>query len=392
MATMTKGGRAHTGQPGPRGLEPFRLPEAGDVVAGYRIDSIVGEGGMAVVFEAEHVARGERVAIKVLNPMAALDDEMRHRFAREAAGMARLTSPHIVRVLEFGELESGLPFIVLELLRGHDLRDELRTSFVHAAPLSIEFIVDVAVQVACGMAEAHALGTIHRDLKPSNVFLCAFDGIPAGRKVAKVLDFGVSKFSNADGRQTASHVSLGTPFYMSPEQVRAASAVDARTDVWSLGAIVFELLTGQPPFKGSAMGVLAAVVADPVPQPSSLRAIPPAFEAVILRALAKERGERYASMDELARALAPFGPEVPMHALIAAAAARKDGGAASNASGALGGGLGNMGSAQPDGWRPEAPTTPCDTPSVRARRPPTPRIGGLDAGDRSRGGGRFFSR
>jgi hypothetical protein len=175
--------------------------------------------------------------------------------------------------------------------------------------------VDVALQVASAMQEAHGLGIVHRDLKPSNLFMC-----PIGdRLVVKVLDFGISKIEKeGDARLTSSHAYFGTPAYAAPEQIREASAADARSDIWSLGIILFELLTGRTPFEGSAVSVIAKVMTDPVPSPDTLRpGVPADLSRLVLCALRRDPSQRFQTMREMADALAPFGPARSAATLVA---------------------------------------------------------------------------
>jgi eukaryotic-like serine/threonine-protein kinase len=259
---------------------------------------------MGVVFEATHVRLRQRLAIKVLRPDVPDFGEVVARFEREARAAAQLESIHTARVIDVDVLPSGLPYIVLEYLDGRDLDAELGLT----GPMPVEDAVDIVLQVADAMSEAHALGIVHRDLKPSNLFVCRVG--EQGRRVVKVLDFGISKTESEDARLTPSHAYFGTPYYAAPEQLRAAVAADARSDVWSLGAILFELLTGRTPFIGTPTAVIAKVVADPVPWPTELRPeLPRELARVIIHALQRNPQLRFQNMRELAEALEPFGPK-----------------------------------------------------------------------------------
>ncbi|HZU85388.1 MAG TPA: serine/threonine-protein kinase, partial [Polyangiaceae bacterium] len=241
------------------------LPRPGDTIAGkYALVRLIGEGGMGVVYEANHVRLQQRLAIKVLRPDVPDFGGVVTRFEREARAAAQLQSIHAARVIDVDALPNGLPYIVLEFLEGRDLDAELEQT----GPMSVEDAVDVVLQVTDAMSEAHALGIVHRDLKPSNLFVCRVG--EQARRVIKVLDFGISKSESDDTRLTPSHAYFGTPYYAAPEQLRAATTADARSDVWSLGAILFELLTGRTPFVGTPTSVITQVISDPVPWPLTL--------------------------------------------------------------------------------------------------------------------------
>ena len=285
------------------------LPAVGDVIAGkYRVDSILGTGGMGKVFGATHLDLGQKVAIKVLTVQQddSRREEARERFIREGRATAALVSDHVVRVYDVGTLDTGAPFMVMEALRGQDLAHTVQ----RGGPLPIELAADCVRQAAEAIACAHHEGIVHRDLKPSNLFLTKrSDGTP----LVKVLDFGISKSMQAEldptsGNLTATRSVLGTPFYMSPEQVRDAKKVDFRTDIWSLGLILHELLSGSPAFDGSTLpGVCAAIAADP---PAALRLkrpeVPVELEAIVLKCLQKDPMRRYQSASSLVAALAPW--------------------------------------------------------------------------------------
>jgi serine/threonine-protein kinase len=279
------------------------LPEPGDLVGGkYLIVRVIGEGGMAIVFEARHPRLHQRLAIKVLRPDVQEFDEVMARFEREARATSRLRSAHTARVVDVDALPNGLPYIVMEFLDGQDLDAALRAS----GPMPVEVAVDVVLQVAEAMQEAHGLGIVHRDLKPANIFVCKADPRP----VVKVLDYGVSRNEDDLGsRITQPDAYFGTPCYASPEQLRSAGEADPRSDVWSLGIILFELVTGRTPFVGSATSVIARVMTDPIPSPVDLRPdLPAALARVVLRALERDPAKRFQSMRAFAEALEPFGP------------------------------------------------------------------------------------
>jgi serine/threonine-protein kinase len=280
------------------------LPKTGDVLGGkYEIRRVIGEGGMGVVFEARHVRLRKLVAIKMLSPEEQTP-EGSIRFDREARAAAQLHSVNTVRVLDVEATSDGLPYMVLELLYGHDLADEIGMS----KQLPFDIAVDYVRQATNAMVEAHELGIIHRDLKPANLFLCRLKGTP--RRLVKVLDFGISKIVQANEAHVTNNLSrFGTVPYMSPEQLRDTSTADARSDIWSLGVILYESITGHCPFEGEATSVIMSIGSDEVPPPSVHRAdIPADLEALIMRVLDKDRTKRFQSARELHRALTPFAP------------------------------------------------------------------------------------
>jgi eukaryotic-like serine/threonine-protein kinase len=278
------------------------LPVTGALIDGkYRVEQVLGEGGMGIVFQATHVRLGQRVAIKMLHPAMLSKPEIVERFEREARAAAQLRSPNAVRVVDVDVTPEHVPYMVMEFLDGHDLAVELAAR----KRFDVADAVDCVLQACTAMGEAHALGIVHRDLKPSNLFL-AREG---ANTVVKVLDFGISKMAanELDVHLTSTLATMGTPLYMSPEQIRSAKSVDARADVWSLGVILFELLSGRPPFTGTAMAVSAAIVADPPPELRHLQpAIPEALVHVVLKALAKSPEARWPDVQALAGALGPF--------------------------------------------------------------------------------------
>jgi eukaryotic-like serine/threonine-protein kinase len=282
--------------------------QPGEIIAGkYRIERVIGTGGVGMVVAARHLVLGQAVALKFLLPGAAHDKDDVRRFEREAQSAVQLKDEHVCRVYDVGELEDGSPFIVLEHLEGRDLAFMVR----NAGPLPIVEAVGYLLQVCEAVAEAHSLGIIHRDLKPSNFFVThRRDGSP----LVKVLDFGIAKYKieleQQDVRLTQTRALLGSPVYMSPEQVRSARSVDQRSDIWSLGVSLFELLTDTVPFGGETVtGVAAAVSTDPVPPIARYRSdVPAALERVIEKCLAKRPEDRFQNVADLAAALVPFGP------------------------------------------------------------------------------------
>src|SRR5579859_2868324 len=278
------------------------LPNPGDIVAGkYAILRRIGEGGMGVVFEAFHVRLRQRLAIKFLRPDVSLRAEFIARFETEAWIAAQLKTVHTARVIDVDRLADGLPYIVLEYLEGNDLEAELSA----AGFLPPEEAVDVLMQVADAMQEAHDVGVIHRDLKPGNLFVCR----AAGRRVMKILDFGIARADLGSARVTQGRSQVGTPCYASPEQLYDASGADARSDVWSLGIVLYELLVGRPPFQGTPTSVIAKVMVEPVRWPADVRqAVPAGLVQVLMRALQRDPALRFQTMRELRDALAPFAP------------------------------------------------------------------------------------
>ncbi|MBX3228747.1 MAG: serine/threonine protein kinase [Labilithrix sp.] len=276
----------------------------GQVLAGkYRIDRKLGAGGMCIVYEAEHIHLKQAIAIKVLKPDFAKDPTAVARFAQEAQSAAGLRSPNVARVYDVDLLPDGQPYITMELLVGNDLGTELQRRY----SLPMELAVDYVRQAAIGIAEAHAMGIVHRDLKPENLFLSEL-GEMTERRLVKILDFGIAKNVQETSRKlTAPDAVFGTVDYMSPEQIRSASTVDHRTDIWSLGVILFELLTGRTPYVGDARSVIAQIVSDPIVPPSRyVPTLPAGLVAVVMKALAKDPAQRYQNAQDLRAALTPF--------------------------------------------------------------------------------------
>jgi eukaryotic-like serine/threonine-protein kinase len=276
-----------------------QLPVPGDTIASkYELVRVLGSGAMGVVYEAIHMRLRQRLAIKVLRPDIPNFHDVLTRFEREAHASAQLRSIHAARVIDVDSLPSGLPYIVMEYLEGRDLDAELGVT----GRMPIELAVDIAMQVTDAMTEAHGLGIVHRDLKPANLFVCRV----GDRSVIKVLDFGISKVESDDPRITSNDEFFGTPSYASPEQLLSGRAGDARSDVWSLGVILFELLTGRTPFLGSSVQVIARILTDPVPWPIEFRAdLPKELARVVLKALQRAPEERYQSMLEVWTVLSP---------------------------------------------------------------------------------------
>jgi serine/threonine protein kinase len=278
----------------------------GDFIGGkYRVERVLGRGGMGVVVAATHAHLGQRVAIKFLLKEAMAGGGVAERFLREGRTMVQLTSEHVARVTDVGTHDNGAPYLVMEYLEGRDLGDVVLTR----GPLPAPEMVDYLLQACEAVAEAHALRVVHRDLKPGNLFLTRR---PDGSPLVKVLDFGISKAHEPSGNKlTQTATVMGSPAYMSPEQVRSTTNVDQRTDVWSLGVIAYELLTGKLPFEAPTMsGMFAAIVASPmVPVAQRRPDLHPDLARAVEKALVKEVEGRFQSVAELANALAPFGTD-----------------------------------------------------------------------------------
>jgi serine/threonine-protein kinase len=275
------------------------MPEAGEILGGkYRIERILGEGGMGQVLAARHLHLDQPVAVKLLSREHLGRPMIVERFEREARAAVRLRSEHVARVLDAGRFDDGQPYLVMEYLDGRDLAAEL----AEAGRLPVAAAIDCVLQVCDAVTEAHLVGIIHRDLKPANIFVTR-DG--DGAPLLKVLDFGISKLSDEVSDLTSTKMVLGSPPYMSPEQLRASRGADARSDVWSLGVVLYELVSGRRPFLGETLTDLALRISVDPPEPFAPDA-PPGLEAVIRRCLAKAPAERYQSVPDLAAALAPF--------------------------------------------------------------------------------------
>jgi serine/threonine-protein kinase len=288
----------------------------GDLLAGkYRVESVLGEGGMGYVVAAMHEQLEQRVAVKLLVPELAEDQDAAARFLREARAAVRIQSEHVARVIDVGELEGGAPYMVMEFLSGRDLAHELEAR----GTFEIGIAIDYVLQACEAVAEAHAIGVIHRDLKPANLFLTRrADGSP----LVKVLDFGISKaLASSSGpvnaSLTAAHSLLGSPAYMSPEQARRPKEVDIRTDIWAFGVILYEFLTGDTPFHGDVpLEVITAALSDPMPSIVAVRSdVPRELEAVVATCMEKRPSDRYQTIADFAEALRPFAPGESMRSI-----------------------------------------------------------------------------
>ena len=278
-----------------------QLPKADDVIAGkYHVVRMLGEGGMGVVYEAIHKRLRQRVAIKMILPRLLKATDFVARFEREARAASQIRGPNVARVIDVDVLPNGVPYMVMEYLEGHDLSAEIRARGKLPIAEAVGFVLDACT----AMHEAHSMGIIHRDLKPSNLFLCG----EGGRRIVKVLDFGISKMtSDSDPSVTATETTIGTPLYMSPEQIRSAKRVDGRTDIWALGVILYELIAGRTPFTGGATAVAASIVADePVPLRVYRVDAAEGLESVVMKALTKDMKGRQENVAEFAAALRPF--------------------------------------------------------------------------------------
>jgi len=280
----------------------------GDLVRDrYRIAHIIGEGGTGVVVSAMDTKSSRKVAIKFLR-RALETDELRTRFEREALAIMKLSGDHVVSVYDAGTLDDGAPFMVMEHLEGRDLARVLKED----GPLSVHQSVDCMVQVCDALDRAHELGIVHRDLKPANLFL---EDRGDGRVHAKIVDFGISKFldkrvlGDKPPEMTNAFTMLGSPRYMAPEQVRNSKDVDSRADIWSVGVVLFQLITGQHVFnaKNNVEASIAVLTADPQGLCALEPKAPPGLEIIVHRCLLRDVGARFQSAKELGTALRPFG-------------------------------------------------------------------------------------
>jgi eukaryotic-like serine/threonine-protein kinase len=284
------------------------IAETGEVLLEkYQVQELLGEGGMGLVYRARHLHLKQDVALKFLRPSLVERPEAVERFLREARAMAQLRSEHVARVMDVAKLESGVPYLVMEFLHGSDLH-----TLLDQGPLSIEDAIDYVVQACEAVGEAHMLGIIHRDLKPSNLFLTRRRDHSA---LIKVLDFGISKIPLDEGGElgpivTATNSVVGSPRYMSPEQIRSARNVDSRADIWSLGIVLHELVTANHPFPAETpWDTMAQILSRPPILLRAQRADAPAeLEAVVRRCLEKDRDGRFADVASLVAALAAVPP------------------------------------------------------------------------------------
>jgi eukaryotic-like serine/threonine-protein kinase len=272
--------------------------QPGAIVGGkFQIERVLGAGGMGVVAVAMHLQLDQRVALKVLHAEAAANPETVQRFLREARAAAKLKSEHICKVTDVGQLETGAPYIVMELLEGGDL-----ASVLARGPMAPQLAIDTVVQACVGLAEAHSYGIVHRDLKPANLFVTRrLDGTA----LVKILDFGIAKTqAGAASGLTQTSMVMGTPGYMAPEQLRSTKDADARADVWALGVILYQALSGRLPFPANSITEFAVKTAMEPPDPIDLE---PGLRAIVMRCLEKDPAARFPDVASLAQALAPYG-------------------------------------------------------------------------------------
>jgi eukaryotic-like serine/threonine-protein kinase len=288
------------------------LPQPGDLVdAKYRIDRLLAQGGMGAVYAATHVVSGKRVALKWMLPTVSQLPDATERFVREARATARIDHPNVVDIYDVGS-DGASVYLVMELLQGETLHQRLARS-----PLSATQAISLLMPALRGVAAAHAHGVIHRDLKPDNIFLC--QGPHGEPREPKVVDFGISKIAKSDQARdhglTQSGVVMGTPYYMSPEQVRGAKELDERGDVYAFGVILYEMLAGQRPFQAETYNQLILKIAteDPVPVLRQNPTLDPRLAAVVERAMARAPEARFGSIEALALALQPFAGGVTFH-------------------------------------------------------------------------------
>jgi hypothetical protein len=296
----------HVGSDGAAADE--RDPRLGTAVDRYTIVRLLGKGGMGAVYEAHHTRLARRAAIKFLLPELAARPEILRRFENEAKAAGGLEHPNLVAVIDLGRAGDGAPYLVMEFLDGEDCGSLVR----RMGPLPVPRAANIVLQACHGVAVAHAAGIVHRDLKPENLFLIdAGDG----SEQVKVLDFGIAKLRSTVGQVgqvgqdgTGTGLTFGTTYYMSPEQARGAAEIDARTDVWSLGVVLFELLGGEKPFQGEQpLNVVHQILTSEAPVLETLRpGLPAGLVAVVRKAMRKDAAQRFATVRAFAQALAPF--------------------------------------------------------------------------------------
>src|SRR5262245_33502978 len=282
---------------------------AGDVILGkYRVDRLLGKGGMGFVLAATHLGLDQPVAIKMLLPAVSMRVDIVARFSREARSAAKLKNEHVVRVTDVGTLDGGAPYMVMEYLHGRDLEAMLQDRGSLPIPDAVEYVL----QACEALAEAHARGIVHRDLKPGNLFIAKRED---GSELVKLLDFGISKAvgrgpDDQEQSLTGTDVLMGSPRYMAPEQLRSARDVDIRADIWSLGVILYQLISNELPFPAETAPKLIAQIAgeDPIAIDRVIGGVPTPIQKAIERCLEKDLDRRFQSVRELAAAIALFAP------------------------------------------------------------------------------------
>jgi eukaryotic-like serine/threonine-protein kinase len=280
----------------------------GEVIAGkYRVERVLGRGGVGVVVAAGHLSMPQRVAIKLL--LNENNPERAERFLREARAAASLRGEHVVRVLDIGQTDALVPYVVMEYLEGEDFTEVLRRYGRLTVPEALEYVLQACV----ALAEAHAAGIVHRDLKPANLFLAT---AADGTRIVKVLDFGISKelpsgAEHGGASLTRTRGMLGAPLFMAPEQMTSSRPIDARADIWALGALLYRFVTGVPPFDADTLADLVHRITNAAPRPPRelCMGLAPELERTLLRCLEKDPSLRPANVAELALALAAFAPQ-----------------------------------------------------------------------------------
>ena len=290
------------------------LPPGTILLGKYRVEELIGTGGMSRVLRVSHLYLQQSVALKVLLPTVAESAGTVQRFLREAQATVKLRSEHIARVSDVGTLADGLPFMEMEYLDGNDLNQILR----HHGPQVPAIVCDLMLQACEGLSEAHHMGIIHRDIKPSNFFITRR---PDGSMLLKILDFGISKTPVGYTELTGTQTVIGTPTYMAPEQMKSGRSADPRSDIWSLGVVMYQLINGRPPFAGESYAELVLKVGAEPPEPMHVQ-IPQGLHELIFRCLEKDPNRRHQTVAELARQLAPYATDPHAGAQSASRSAR----------------------------------------------------------------------
>ena len=341
----------------------------------YRIESVIGQGGMGVVLKARHLELDKDVAIKILLPEMQASAEVVARFLREAKAVVKLKGEHITRVLDVGRLpDAGTPYIVMEFLDGADLNKIIKRH----GPQHPAVAVDLMLQACEAIAEAHSIGIVHRDLKGSNFFVTHADGEASQ---LKVLDFGMATAPDGISELTSASTVLGTPAYMAPEQISATRSADARSDLWSLGIVLYEMLEGKRPFRADVYYDLCIQIRTEPPPPVSRGELPAGLEAAILVCLVNTRDARYQTVAEFAAAIAPFATDPALaHTIVEQCVryARRSGRVEQRADGEVSGGhaTGPVSAPRRDPTLPirrDSTPIPRHDPTLQVRRDRTPR-------------------